>query len=204
MAENVQETKPPEPPEPPPKPPEVPKPTEQPGRSEGESPGRAHESQQAAQQDTRRWKAQAMMLAGPHPNWDIAVSLLASVLPGSTDYAPDKITGHTRDDWQPFDVEDRDMDEVEDDLLDRCSEMTGPLIVVNDTSYASYTFKRGPYFVEASKLREFAKTFGDRVGSYFMDGHVIIVSPVTGIVVMVMDDGLIATVRGRPVMQTFP
>jgi hypothetical protein len=141
---------------------------------------------------------------GPHPNWDIAISLLSSVLPGSTGYAPDAIAGHTPDDWQPFDLEDRDMDEVENDLLDRCSEMTGLLIVVNDTSFASYTFKRGPYFVEADKLREFAKDFGERVGSYLMDGHVIIVSPVTGIVVMVQDDGLVATVRGRPVMQPLP
>jgi hypothetical protein len=36
-----------------------------------------------------------------------------------------------------------------------------------------------------------------------MDGHVIIISPATGIVVMVQDDGLIATVRGRPVLQIF-
>jgi hypothetical protein len=141
---------------------------------------------------------------GPHPNWDIAISLLSSVLPGSTGYSPAKITGHTPADWQPFDVENRDMDEVEDDLLDHCSEMTGPLIVVNDTSFAAYTFKRGPYFVEADKLREFAKTFGERIGSYLMDGHVFVVSPATGIVVMVMDDGLIATVRGRAVMQMIP
>ncbi len=33
-----------------------------------------------------------------------------------------------------------------------------------------------------------------------MDGHVIIVSPVTGLVVMVMDDGIIAKVQGRPAL----
>lgn len=140
---------------------------------------------------------------GPHPNWDIAIGLLAAVLPGSTGYSPEGIAGHTSDDWQPFDLEDRDLDEVEDDLLDHCAEMTGPLIVVNDTSFASHTFRRGPYFVEAAKLREFAKSFSERVGSYLMDGHVIIISPATGIVVMVQDDGLIATVRGRPVLQIF-
>lgn len=83
---------------------------------------------------------------GPHPNWDIAIGLLAAVLPGSTGYSPEGIAGHTSEDWQPFDLEGRDLDEVEDDLLDRCAEMTGPLIVVNDTSFASYTFRRGPLF----------------------------------------------------------
>ncbi|MEV6601722.1 hypothetical protein AB0M36_33440 [Actinoplanes sp. NPDC051346] len=50
MAENVQETK---PPEPPPKPPEVPKPTERSNGSEVKDAGRSNETQQSAQQDTR-------------------------------------------------------------------------------------------------------------------------------------------------------
>ncbi|WP_430789250.1 hypothetical protein [Actinoplanes sp. G11-F43] len=29
------------------------------------------------------------------------------------------------------------MDDIEDDLLSRCADMTGPLIVVNDPSYDS-------------------------------------------------------------------
>lgn len=139
---------------------------------------------------------------GPHPNWDFALTLLSSILPGSAGYSPDRITGHGPDDWRPFDVENRDMDEVEDDLLALCSDLTGPLIVVNDTSFVAYSFRRGPYFVDAAALTEFVKTFGERVGSYFLDGHVIIVSPVTGIVIVVQDDGIVAKIKGRSVMQT--
>jgi len=50
MADNVRETRPPEPPS---KPPEVPKPTEQPNRPEARDHGRLPESQWSAQQDTR-------------------------------------------------------------------------------------------------------------------------------------------------------
>lgn len=142
-----------------------------------------------------------MSQPGPHPNWGFAISVLAAVLPGSTAYSPDQIAGHSPDDWRSFDLEVRDMDEIEDELLDQCTDMAGPLIVVNDTSYASYTFRRGPYFVYAEQLRSFVKSFGDQVGSYMMDGHVIIVSPVTGIVVMVQDDGLIAKIQGRSSMR---
>ncbi|MBG0562574.1 hypothetical protein [Actinoplanes aureus] len=142
-----------------------------------------------------------MRQPAPHPNWDFAIKLLASIVPGSTGYSPDGIRGHSEEDWSPFDVEHRDMDEVEDELLGYCSDLVGPLVVVNDTSYASYSYRRGPYFVDSSELRDFVKDFGSRVGSYMMDGHVIIVSPVTGIVVMVQDDGFIAKIQGRPVMQ---
>ncbi len=135
-----------------------------------------------------------------HPNWDFAIALLAAVLPGSTGFSPDRIAGHTPADWQRFDLETRDMDDIEDDLLSRCADMTGPLIVVNDPSYDSSLQRPGPFFVDASKLRDFVKDFGERVGSYMMDGHVIIVSPVTGLVVMVMDDGIIAKVQGRPAL----
>lgn len=45
------------------------------------------------------------------------------------------------------------------------------------------------------------KNFGNQDGSYMMDGHVIIVSLATGIVVMVMDDEMIAKFQGRPIMQ---
>lgn len=137
---------------------------------------------------------------GPHPNWDFAIKILAFVLPGSTGYSPDLITGHSREDWSRFDLESRDLDVIEDDLLSYCEDLAGPLIVVNDTSFVSYTFRRGPYFVDAPDLRGFVKNFGNRVNSYMTDGHVIIVSPVTGIVVMVQDDGLIAKVRGRAIM----
>lgn len=133
-----------------------------------------------------------------HPNWDYALAMLARVLPGSTGFGPDRIVGHSRADWQPFDLEVRDMDDIEDDLLGRCADMTGPLIVVNDPSYYTDLGRPGPFFVDAPRLRDFVKDFGERVGSYFLDGHVTIVSPVTGLVVMVMDDGLIARIQGRP------
>ncbi|SDT30489.1 hypothetical protein [Actinoplanes derwentensis] len=134
-----------------------------------------------------------------HPNWDFALAILAAVLPGSTRFNPDRITGHGRADWHPFDLKKRDMDDIEDDLLSRCADMTGMLVVVNDPSFSVDGFQPGPFFVDASELRNLVKDFGERVGSYMTDGHVIIVSPATGIVVMVVDDGLIAKIRGRTV-----
>lgn len=133
-----------------------------------------------------------------HPNWDLAESILSSILPGSTGYHPDRISGIPLDAWESFDLEHRDMDEIEKALLARCTELAGPVIVVNDTSYESGS---GPYFVDAGHLPDFVKTFGDRVGDYFLNGGVIIASPVTGIVIVVQDDGFIAATHGRSVMK---
>jgi hypothetical protein len=67
MAENIQETR---PPEPPPKPPEVPSPIEQPNRSKAEDHGQPNESQQSAQQDTRNaaHSAHALATSGREPD----------------------------------------------------------------------------------------------------------------------------------------
>jgi hypothetical protein len=132
-----------------------------------------------------------------HVNWGFAEEVLAAVLPGSTAYDHDRIVGILREDWQPFDIEQRDADVIEDDFLARCTELKGPLIVVNSTSFDS---DQGPFFVDAAKLTEFVKMFHVRVRDYFMYASVFVVSPVTGIVIVVQDDGYIATVRGRSVL----
>ncbi|WP_030851155.1 hypothetical protein [Streptomyces sp. NRRL F-4474] len=68
-----------------------------------------------------------------HVNWDFAVQVLDAVLPGSTGYNPDKMTGIPLDDWKPFDLTVRDADAIEDDFLTYCDDLEGPLIVVNST-----------------------------------------------------------------------
>ncbi|WP_326658442.1 hypothetical protein [Streptomyces sp. NBC_00385] len=131
-----------------------------------------------------------------HVNWEFAESVLSEVLPGSTAYHPDRIPGIPLEGWKPFDLEGRDPDVVEDDFLTYCGDLEGPLIVVNSTSFDE---DQGPFFVDASRLTDFVKTFHDCVRDYFMYADVFVVSPVTGWVVVVQDDGYIVRVRGTAV-----
>lgn len=142
-----------------------------------------------------------MIAVKPHVNWKFAESVLAAVLPGSTAYNHDRIVGIPLDDWERFDLEQRDADDIEDDFLSRCAELEGPLIVVNTTSFYA---DQGPYFLDAADLTEFVKTFDSRVRDYFMDASVFVVSPTTGIVVIVQDDGYFVKVQGRPVLKVLP
>ncbi|WP_191842552.1 hypothetical protein [Catellatospora chokoriensis] len=130
-------------------------------------------------------------------NWDFAESVLSAVLPGSTAFDPNGIVGIPLDAWESFDIEQRDADVIEDEFLSRCVGLKGPLIVVNSTSFDA---DQGPFFVEASQLHQFVKTFHVRVRDYFMYASVIVVSPLTGIVIIVQDDGYIVTVQGRSIM----
>ncbi|MGW6705214.1 hypothetical protein ACWGDE_10020 [Streptomyces sp. NPDC054956] len=134
-----------------------------------------------------------------HVNWGFAESVLSAVLPGSTAYDPDRITGIPLDDWREFDIEERDSDVIEDDFLSYCDDLEGPLVVVNSTSFDE---DQGPFFVDASHLVDFVKEFHTRVRDYFMYASVVVVSPVTGFVIVVQDDGYIAKVRGNAVMAT--
>ncbi|MFC0432230.1 hypothetical protein [Kutzneria buriramensis] len=136
-----------------------------------------------------------------HVNWGFAEGVLAAVLPGSTAYDHDRIVGISREAWESFDIERRDADAIEDDFLSRCVELEGPLIVVNSTSFDS---DQGPFFVDAVDLAEFVKTFHVRVRDYFMYASVFVVSPATGIVIVVQDDGYIASVRGRRLLTVLP
>ncbi|QES56319.1 hypothetical protein DEJ51_20855 [Streptomyces venezuelae] len=138
-----------------------------------------------------------MATAQRHVNWEFAERVLAAVLPGSTAYNPDKMTGIPLEDWRPFDLEARDDDVIEDDFLSYCEDLEGPLIVVNSTSFDP---DQGPYFVEASRLVEFVKAFDTRVRHYFMWADVIVVSPATGFVVIAQNDGYLVKVRGNAIM----
>ncbi|WP_406074328.1 hypothetical protein [Streptomyces virginiae] len=132
-----------------------------------------------------------------HANWEFAEWVLGAVLPGSTAFDPDKMVGIPLGDWIPFDLEERDDDLIEDDFLSYCEDLEGPLVVVNSTSFDD---DQGPYFVEASRLIDFVKTFDTRVRHYFMWADVVVVSPVTGIVIVVQADGYLVKVRGKAVM----
>ncbi|MFD9105125.1 hypothetical protein ACFVZN_29125 [Streptomyces virginiae] len=138
-----------------------------------------------------------MTPAARHVNWEFAERVLDAVLPGSTAHNPDRMTGIPLGDWRPFDLTQRDADAVEDDFLSYCDDLEGPLIVVNSTSFYP---DQGPYFVEASNLRDFVKTFDTRVRDYFMWTDVLVVSPATGFVIVVQDDGYIVKVRGNAIM----
>lgn len=131
-----------------------------------------------------------------HANWDYAECVLGGILPGSTAFDPDRIVGIPFEGWQPFDLEERDLGIIEEDLLSYCTGFVGPLIVVNDRSFDT---DQGPYFVNSQNLVSFVKTFGDKTGgSYFTCPSVFIVSPMTGVVVIVQDDGYIAITQGHP------
>lgn len=132
-----------------------------------------------------------------HANWGFAEHILSAVLPGSTSYDPERIAGISVESWLPFDVEHRDADVVERDLLSYCVELKGPLVVVNGTSF---DVDQGPFFIYADLLADFVASFDVSVRDYFVNGSVVIVSPATGIVVIVHEDGFIATVRGRAVL----
>jgi hypothetical protein len=136
-----------------------------------------------------------------HASWGLAEHLLCVILPGSSGLAVGRLAGILDSDWRPFDLEGRDDDEVVRDLVSQCSHLVGPIIVVND---ASYSHKCGPHFVEASQFREFAESFTDYFGEAFVSGNMVIAAPVTGEVVVVDDEGLIAHVVGRVALSLSP
>lgn len=129
-------------------------------------------------------------------NWRCAEQVLAAVLPGSAAFDHDRISGIAPGDWELFDLEDRGADLIDDDVLSRCADLVGPLVIVNDVSFDP---DQGPDFVDAADLAEFVRTFSDRVRDYFVHPSLFIVAPVSGVVIIVQDDGYLATVRGRSV-----
>jgi hypothetical protein len=134
-----------------------------------------------------------------HPNWELAEHLLKAMLPGASRFSINGL-GDTRDEnWQFFDIEGRSAVEGARDLVARCSHLVGPLVVVNDSSRET-----GPYFVEASRLAEFAESFPVDVGGAFLSGTMFIIAPATGDIVAVDDEQLIAHIKGRPAFTLTP
>jgi hypothetical protein len=136
-----------------------------------------------------------------HRNWDFAEQLLKVMFPGSTGLTIGGLAPTPRDVWRPFDIEEREDDEVLADLMAECSHLTGPVVVVND---ASYTLEYGPHFVDADRLQEFAESFAADFGSAFISGSMLFVAPATGDIVAVDDENLIAHIKGRPAFTMSP
>ncbi|WP_433795220.1 hypothetical protein [Actinoplanes sp. CA-252034] len=134
-------------------------------------------------------------------NWDFAEHLLRVIFPGSETFTINGLAPTPHEIWRPFDIEEREDDEVLNDLLAECSHLAGPVIVVND---ASYELQYGPHFVDASRLRAFAESFPATFGSAFITGSMIIAAPATGDIVAVDDENLIAHIKGRPAFSLSP
>lgn len=136
-----------------------------------------------------------------HANWDFAEHLLKVMFPGSTSLTIDGLARTPYEIWRPFDIEEREDDEVLADLLFECDHLTGPLIIAND---ASYRLEFGPHFVDASRLHAFAESFTADFGLAFISGSMIIAAPSTGDIVAVDDENLIAHIKGRPAFSLSP
>jgi hypothetical protein len=134
-------------------------------------------------------------------NWELAEHLLKVMLPGASRFSINGLGDTRGENWQFFDIEGRTASEGARDLVSRCAHLIGPLIVVNDASHKS---GNGPHFVEASRLAAFAESFPDDFGSAFLSGTMFIVAPVTGDIVAVDDEQLIAHIKGRPAFTLTP
>jgi hypothetical protein len=134
--------------------------------------------------------------AARHPNWRLAEHLLRAMRPEASRFSINGLGDTYDENWEPFDIEGRSVEEGARDLVARCSYLSGPLVVVNDGSYQA-----GPYFVQAGRLAEFAETFPAIAGSAFLSGTMFVIAPATGAIVAVDDEELIAHIKGRPVFQ---
>lgn len=132
-----------------------------------------------------------------HPNWSLAIRLLARVLPGSKGYDPDEIAGLGPTSWEPFDLDDREPSAVEAELQRYClGLLSGVLVVV---TAASYSKPAGPFFLAATDLSDFIADHVALFDDVFVSNDVVIVAPAGGTVVVVHHSGYIASLRGRVV-----
>ncbi|QKG25364.1 hypothetical protein ACTIVE_7015 [Actinomadura verrucosospora] len=129
-----------------------------------------------------------------HPSWALATAVLNRVIPGATGFSPDQIPGLSVDRWQSFPIDDRDPDEVTTAFLDYCRpRVTGLLITVTDGSFSTGA---GPFFLADGHLDEFAAAYPDMIGEPLVASDTIVVSPVTGRVIVVQHDGWIDMLQG--------
>ncbi|MFI0349967.1 hypothetical protein ACH34Q_05810 [Actinomadura sp. 9N407] len=120
--------------------------------------------------------------------------MLSRVIPGATGFDPDKIPGLGVGRWESFEIDDRHPGDVTIAFLEYClPRVAGPLVIVNDESYAAGT---GPFFVAGEDLAEFAATYTETIGSSLVNGDTIVVSPVPGRVIVVHHNGLIDMLQG--------
>lgn len=131
-----------------------------------------------------------------HPNWRLAEAVLSEVLPGSTGFGPDEISGLFQNSWAPFEVDDRDPVEVSREFLSHCELLLAGVMVV--VAFASYEHDTGPFFINSADFLEFWESYAETYGEYPFMGDLVIVSPATGRVLVVHHDGLIAELEGSP------
>ncbi|MEW2354829.1 hypothetical protein [Spirillospora sp. NPDC029432] len=129
-----------------------------------------------------------------HPNWALATAVLGRVVPGATGFSPDQIPGLAVERWRRFQIDDRDPDDVTIEFVEYClARVDGLLIVVTSGSFAE---RAGPFFVACERFVEFATAYPDVVGEPLVNGDTIVVSPLTGRVIVVQHDGWIDTLQG--------
>lgn len=129
-----------------------------------------------------------------HPNWHLAELVLSRVIPGATGFDPEQIPGLGPGVWTDFDVDDRDPSQVANDLVDYCRPIVAGVILV--VTFDSYRKDVGPFFISAEKFPEFASSYPEVFDDVLVGGDVVVVSPMTGSVVVVHHSGLITTLSG--------
>jgi hypothetical protein len=139
----------------------------------------------------------AVVVAGHrrHPNWRLALTVLDSVLPGSTGFDPDDLEGLQQGTWLPFDADG--LDEEVAARLWRLVDRPGDelLIVVTDACYGAGV---GPFFVTGGMLDGLISGHAELFGDVFFSGDFVILAPGTGRVIVGHHEGLVGSVDGTP------
>jgi hypothetical protein len=130
-----------------------------------------------------------------HPNWRFAEDVLASISTELSAFDVDQINGLSADDWTEFQIDDRDPKIVTRDLLAYCAPVVSGMLVV--VTLLSFRGDVGPFFVRAERLNEFSSIYPEVYDDAFVAGDLFVLSPATGVLVVVHHNGLVAIVRGK-------
>jgi hypothetical protein len=129
-----------------------------------------------------------------HPNWKTARFALAHLLPGSTGFDPDDISGLAPESWKSFDVEGRNPAAAAEALALHCQPVAVGLLIV--VTIESYRQNVGPFFVWSDYFGDFVRSYPSTFDDALVGGDIVVLSPATGYVVVVHHNGLIATLKG--------
>jgi hypothetical protein len=107
----------------------------------------------------------------------------------------DQINSLSAQDWTEFQIDDRDPRLVTRDLLGYCAPVVSGMLVI--VTLLSFRKDVGPFFVAAERLGEFSSSYPEVYDDAFVAGDLFVVSPATGVLVVVHHNGLVATLRGK-------